>query len=83
MLGELRRRIPQLPSGNRPNKFFQRLTLYLGHPKLKEHLAAVMALMRAAPNWISFRRFLNRAFRKLNVTIPPRLIIKKKGETNE
>ena len=42
-----------------------------------------MALMRAAPNWISFRRFLNRAFRKLNVTIPPRLIIKKKGETNE
>ena len=40
-----------------------------GHPKLKEHLAAVTALMRAASNWDSFKRSLNRAFPILNTDI--------------
>ena len=38
----------------------------LGHPKLKEHLAAVIALMRAAANWSQFQRSLKRAFPVLN-----------------
>ena len=42
----------------------------LGHPKLKEHLAAVIALMRAAPNWGGFQRSLKRAFPKYGDTIP-------------
>ena len=41
-----------------------------GHPKLREHLAAVTALMRAAPNWGVFKRSLERAFPKLNEDIP-------------
>ena len=45
------------------------MLLPVGHPKLKEHLAAVAALMRAAPNWESFKRSLNRALPKLNETI--------------
>ena len=37
--------------------------------KLKEHLAAVTALMRAAANWDIFQRSLARAFPKLNDTL--------------
>ena len=44
--------------------FNQWFTSELGHPKLKEHLAAVTALMRAAPNWEAFKRSLVRAFPK-------------------
>lgn len=67
---ELKAKTPRLPSGNLKNKYFQWFTPSLGHPKLKEHLAAVMALQRAAPNWTAFKRALNRAFPKLNETIP-------------
>ena len=70
VLDELRLRTPKLPSGNRRNKFFQWFTPNHGHPKLREHLAAVTALMRAAPNWNRFLSSLNRAFPKLNETIP-------------
>ena len=42
----------------------------LGHPKLKEHLAAVTALMRAAPNWEAFKRSLVRAFPRSNEQAP-------------
>ena len=62
VLEELQRLTPKLPNGQRPNKFFQWFTPDLGHPKLKEHLAAVTALMRAAPNWTIFHRNLVRAF---------------------
>ncbi len=40
------------------------------HPKLKEHLAAVTALMRAAANWDSFKRNLQRAFPKFGENVP-------------
>lgn len=70
VLDELRRLTPTLPNGQRPNKFFQWFTPDLGHPKLKEHLAAVIALMKAAPNWTVFYRGLQRALPKLNETIP-------------
>lgn len=70
VLDELRRRTPMLPNGQRPNKFFQWFTPDLGHPRLKEHLAAVIALMKAAPNWTGFKRSLQRALPKLNETIP-------------
>ena len=64
VLDELKRRTPRLPSGNRPHKFFQWFTPDFGHPKLKEHLAGVMALMRASPNWTAFQRNLKRAYPK-------------------
>ena len=62
VLNELKRRTPRLASGNRPHKFFQWFTTDFGHPKLKEHLAGVMALMRASPNWTAFQRNLKRAY---------------------
>ena len=70
VLEDLRRLNPPLPSGNRPHRHHQWFTPDLGHPKLKEHLTGVMALMRASPNWTSFKRSLQRAYPKLNETIP-------------
>ena len=70
VLDELKARTPKLPSGNRRNKYFQWFTPELGHPKLLQHLAAVTALMRAAPNWDAFKRSLGRAFPEKNKTIP-------------
>lgn len=62
VLDELRRLNPTLLSGRRKHLHHQWFTPDRGHPKLKEHLIGVMALMRAAPNWGSFKRSLNRAF---------------------
>ena len=70
LLEELRRKNPSTPSGYRPNKHHQWFTPELGHPKLREHLAAVIALMRAAPNWDSFNRSLQRAFPRSDETKP-------------
>ena len=66
VLEELRKRNPVMPSGRRKNRHHQWFTPDLGHPKLKEHLAAVTALMRASPNWLAFCRNLERAFPKPN-----------------
>ena len=69
VLDELKKRTPRLPSGRLKNRYFQWFTPEHGHPKLKEHLAAVLALLRAAPNWNSFKRSINRAFPALNTDI--------------
>ena len=71
VLEELRRINPTIPDkGHRKSKHHQWFTPDLGHPKLKEHLAAVTALMRAAPNWESFKRSLVRAFPKEKEQMP-------------
>ena len=64
VLDELKNRNPTVSKGYRRNKHHQWFTPDLGHPKLKEHLSAVMALMRAAANWTEFQRYLNRSFPK-------------------
>ncbi len=61
---ELEKRNPKLPSGKRAHKHFQHLTPDLGHPKLREHLASVITLMKVAPNWRRFMEMLNRALPK-------------------
>ena len=66
VLQALKKRNPTLPSGRRKTTHHQWFTPDLGHPKLKEHLAAVMALMRASPNWDRFMANLNRAFKSKN-----------------
>lgn len=64
VLDELRRVNPVTESGRRRRKHHQHLTEDIGHPHLQAHLAAVMALMRAAPNWGWFTRAFRRAFPK-------------------
>ena len=58
----------KLPSGGRKNQHHQWFTSDLGHPKLKEHLAAVTALMKAcdAGNWEGFKRSLEMVFSTVN-----------------
>lgn len=62
VLDELRERNPTLPSGRRGTHHHRWFNPEYGHPKLREHLAAVTALMRASPNWSIFQRHLARAF---------------------
>ena len=70
LLAELKAKTPRFPSGTLRNKHFQWFTPEHGDPKLKEHLASVMALMRAAPNWDAFRRALQRAYPKHEEQMP-------------
>ena len=70
VLDELRELNPTTPQGGRKNRHHQWFTSDFGHPKLKEHLAAVIALMRVASNWEAFKRSVDRAFPKMNTTIP-------------
>jgi P63C domain. len=64
VLKELQERNPVLETGRRRHKHFQWLTEDLGHPKLKDHIVAITALMRASVNWQSFTELLERAFPK-------------------
>ncbi len=70
VLDELQRVNPALPGGTRRHRHHQWFTTDIGHPKLKEHLAAVTALMRVSSDWTDFRHKLDRAFPKMNETIP-------------
>ena len=66
VLKELQMKNPILPTGSRQVRHHQWFTPELGHPRLREHLAAVMSLMRASPNWIKFQSNLKRAFPNIN-----------------
>ena len=70
VLDELRRLNPTLPGGDRRNRHHQWFTQNVGHPKLREHLAAVIALMRISKTWESFKKKLTRAFPRLNEQFP-------------
>ena len=62
VLEELRRLTPRTPSGSYKDKLFQRLTEDFGHPKLREHLSAVVMLMKYSPNWRVFMDRLDAEF---------------------
>jgi hypothetical protein len=47
-------------NGRLKHKLFQRLTDEIGHPKLREHLAAVVMLMKYSPDWKEFMSRLDR-----------------------
>jgi hypothetical protein len=60
VLDELKKITPKTPSGRRKHQYFCRLSDDLGHPKLKEHLAAVIAVMMLSDNYDDFLRKLDR-----------------------
>lgn len=64
VLAELKRLNPRTPKGRLKHKLFQRLTEDVGHPKLREHLASVTALMRSCDDWRDFYKRLDRALPK-------------------
>ncbi len=62
VLDELQKLNPITPNGGRKNRHTQWFTPDIGHPKLKEHLAAVMAIMRMSSNWRIFKNNLQKSF---------------------
>lgn len=70
ILGELRRQTPRDEKGRLKQHLHRRLTSDIGHPKLAEHLAGVVALMRASTGWNNFHRLIQRSFPKLDSTLP-------------
>jgi len=66
VLERLRNITPKLPSGRRKHKFFQRLTEDVGHPRLREHLASVVTLMRACDDgdYATFHKLLDKSLPK-------------------
>ena len=65
VLEELKKLNPALPGGGRKWRHHQWFKPDLGYIKLNQHIAAVIALMRASPNWNKFQSNLKRAFPKL------------------
>jgi hypothetical protein len=68
VLQKLRELNPVVESGRRKHKHFQYLTPDMGHPKLKEHLAAVMQAMKFAKamgvDWEQFLKTLDKTLPK-------------------
>jgi hypothetical protein len=67
---ELRQKNPLAETGRRSHKHHQWFNTDNGHPKLKEHIAGVIALLRASEDWASFKRGLDRAYPRFGQTIP-------------
>jgi len=57
---ELHKLTPRRSSGRLKDKLFQRLTPNFGHPKLREHLGALVMAMKMSRDWMSFRGAINR-----------------------
>lgn len=69
ILRELENHNPKNEIGIRKYRHHQWLT-ETGHPRLKEHLNAVIALMRISKNWTVFMAHMDQAFPKYGDTIP-------------
>jgi hypothetical protein len=68
VLTELQRVTPRNEEGRPTAKYFQSLTTNMGYPKLKEHLGAVVALMKISKSWGSFMNHLNEHYPRLGDT---------------
>jgi hypothetical protein len=60
VLAELRKVVQRNSAGRPTHKYFQRLTANLGYPKLREHLGAVVAIMKLSTNYEDFMEKLDR-----------------------
>jgi hypothetical protein len=64
VLSELRKLVQRNDAGRPTHKYFQRLTANTGYPKLREHLGAVVAIMKLSTNYKDF-------IEKLDAVAPP------------
>lgn len=70
ILKELKNITPKNESGNRKHKYFQRLTSNVGYPKLREHLGAVIAIMKMSSNYPEFISTLDKYYPRYGETLP-------------
>lgn len=66
---ELNRIAARNDRGKLKHKLFQRLTDEIGHPKVREHLAAVVMLMKYSPTWTVFMERLDKEFPQWGATM--------------
>lgn len=66
VLDELKRVQPKNEAGRSKAKLFQKLTTNVGYPKLREHLGAVVAVMKLSTDWLDFRTKLDRLYPRLD-----------------
>ena len=60
VLKGLKAKTPRGASGRHKEQLHRRLSTDLGHPKLREHLAAVVAVMKLSDSWKDFKLKLDR-----------------------
>jgi hypothetical protein len=60
VLEELRKTTPKGAAGRYKHQLHRRLTDDVGHPKLREHLASVITIMKLSNNYEDFKRKLDR-----------------------
>jgi len=66
---ELKNTVPKGGTGRPKYQFHRHLTPELGHPKLREHIASVVTIMRLSNDWDDFRRKLDTIHPKWSDTI--------------
>jgi len=69
VLDELKRQTPRNNKGKLKQHLHRRLTEESGHPKLKEHLSVVIALMKISPDYKTFHAYLDRTLPRYNTTL--------------
>lgn len=72
ILDDLKKATPRDIQGRHKHHLFRRLSSDLGHPRLREHLAAVIATMKLSENYEDFLQNLERVRpRFLKLKLPP------------
>lgn len=64
VLDQLKKVTPRNEKGRLKHKYHQRLTEDVGHPRLREHLWAVISIMKIFDNWEDFYKALQRSLPK-------------------
>lgn len=62
VLAEIQRTVPRDDKGRPKVRLHQMLSEHVGHPKLREFLEGIKALMRISPDWSTFQGHLKRAY---------------------
>ncbi len=70
VMEELKTTTPRAPDGRHKHQLHRRLTEDLGHPKLREHLAAVITAMQLSDHYDDFIQKLDRVRPRFGDTLP-------------
>lgn len=69
VLAEIQRTVPRDDKGRPKVRYHQMLTEQVGHPKLREFLEGINALMRISGDWATFQEHLSRAYPHYDETL--------------
>jgi hypothetical protein len=65
----LKKATPKADSGRHKQQLHRRLTPDLGHPKLREHMASIVTIMKLSTDYSDFKGKLDRLHPRYNQTI--------------